>query len=218
MILPDKLEYWIKNSNQPIDVKLGDKSIRLEKSLRHLPNRRLTCLATWKTKTVVTKFFYGRRHERQMMKEAETLKALLKAGLETPKLLYVDNIKGASVLVIEYIEDSISLLDWLKSNPEQVGFESVLAQTTQLMLACHQAGFKLEDPHLENFLISNNKVFVIDAGGVNQSNKPLSIELSMENLALLYAQLPVTRDIVAREVLNKILKQTSFLELNWQQL
>jgi len=217
MILSDLLEYWIKNPNQPVDVELGDKSIRLDKTLRHLPDRRLTCLATWENKTVVAKFFYGKRHNRQTMKEAETLKALLKAGIETPKLLYVENIKDASVLVIEYIEGSISLLDWLKSDPKQVNFESVLTQTTQLILACHQAGFKLEDPHLENFLISSNKVFVIDAGGIHQSNAPLNDDSSMDNLALLYAQLPVTRDIVAREVLNKILNRSSSLELDWQQ-
>ncbi|MEO1897882.1 MAG: lipopolysaccharide kinase InaA family protein [Cycloclasticus sp.] len=221
MNIAQGIESWAKNSIEPLNIKLNDGDIQLTEKLRHLPNRRLTCLAQWQNKIVIAKFFYGVRAQQHVEKEASVLKALIKKGIRTPSLLGVYEEADCSVLIIEYMAHSTSLADWLKLEPEQLEFDSVISETTALMLECHRAGFEIQDPHLENFLISNGEVYIIDAGDIAQSNTPLSHESSLQNMALLYAQLPVTHDLIAFQVLKKTLSAVGYLDVpdekTWQQ-
>ncbi|WP_288355196.1 lipopolysaccharide kinase InaA family protein [uncultured Cycloclasticus sp.] len=219
MKIADLLEGWAENPDHSINIKLEADDVQLNKQLRHLPKRRLTCLANWQGKRVVAKFFYGSLHKLQAEKEALLLKALIKAKISTPSVLLLASLEGATVLLIEYIEDSRSLLDWMDEQPSEAEFEAIFSSVTELVLACHQAGFEIKDPHLGNFLISNGKVFIIDAGDINLLNAPLSTQASINNLALLYAQLPVTFDEMAFGVLTKQLgKKQNINEKGWQTL
>lgn len=219
MKISNLLEDWVENPDHPINIKLEAGDVQLNKCLRHLPKRRLTCLAKWQAKAVVAKFFYGSLHKLQAEKEALLLKALIKAKISTPPVLLLATLEGVSVLLIEYIEDSKSLLDWMGDKPSVAEFEAIFSSVTELALACHQAGFEIKDPHLGNFLISNDKVFIIDGGDINLLSAPLNGQVSINNLALLYAQLPVTFDVIAFGILTKRLaKKQNINEKNWQAL
>nr|HIL74986.1 serine/threonine protein phosphatase [Rhodospirillales bacterium] len=128
MNIAQGIENWAKNSIEPLNIKFSDGDIQLTEKLRHLPNRRFTCLAQWQNKTVIAKFFYGVRAQQLVEKEASVLKALIKKGICTPSLLGVYKEADCSVLIIEYMAHSTSLADWLKLEPEQLEFDSVISE------------------------------------------------------------------------------------------
>lgn len=220
--ISEQLEAWVNSGSEPFNVKIEESALTVEEKLRHLPKKRLTCRASWQGEAVIAKFFYGSEFTKYASKEQETLNALIEAGISTPALLKVYQQDDFTVLIIDYLAEAISLLSWLKNEPDECQFQSVISETTTLMLACHKAGFDIKDPHLNNFLLCNNRVFIIDAGDIKQLSSPLNNKQSIENMALLYAQFPVTWDIVAYQTLESSLKhlnQRAMLdEKPWQQL
>tara|TARA_B100000989_G_scaffold293640_1_gene271352 strand:+ start:1906 stop:3324 length:1419 start_codon:yes stop_codon:yes gene_type:complete len=217
--IPDLIENWASHPDQSINIELEAGDVQLDQQLRHLPKRRLTCLAKWQGKTVVAKFFYGSFHKLQAEKEALLIKALIKAKISTPSVLLLATLEGVTVLLIEYLEDSKSLLDWMDARPSEAEFKAIFSSVTELLITCHQAGFEIKDPHLGNFLISNGDVFIIDAGDIQLLKTPLNTQASINNLALLYAQLPVTFDEMAFGVLTKRLgNKLNINEKSWQTL
>ena len=219
MKIPDLIENWASHPDQSINIELEAGDVQLDQQLRHLPKRRLTCLAKWQGKTVVAKFFYGSFHKLQAEKEALLIKALIKAKISTPSVLLLATLEGVTVLLIEYLEDSKSLLDWMDARPSEAEFKAIFSSVTELLITCHQAGFEIKDPHLGNFLISNGDVFIIDAGDIQLLKTPLNTQASINNLALLYAQLPVTFDEMAFGVLTKRLgNKLNINEKSWQTL
>ncbi|ORU91209.1 MAG: serine/threonine protein phosphatase [Cycloclasticus sp. symbiont of Poecilosclerida sp. N] len=221
MNIAKEIDTWVETPATPLNIKFSEAEIQLTQKLRHLAGKRLTCLAQWKSETVIAKFFYGARAQQQVEKESAVLKELIKKGIRTPKFLAMYEKAGCSVLLIEYIADAISLAKWLKDEPEQSAFEKTMSKTTTLMLECHRAGFEIKDPHLDNLLIRKDDVFIIDAGDITQFSEPLNNERSLQNMALLYAQLPVTQDVITFQVLKNILLEKSDLEApnekEWQQ-
>jgi len=212
MTIVQEIDNWAKNPIAPLNIKLSAGDAQLTKKFRHLSGKRLTCLAQWQGKAVIAKLFYGARAQQQVEKEAAVLKALIKKGIRTPQLLGVHEEVDCSMLFIEYIADSASLAEWLRLNPDQAEFDSIMAVATALMLECHRANFEIKDPHLDNFLIRNGDVFVIDAGDIAQLSKPLNHEDSLQNIALLYAQLPVTHDVIAFQALKNTVTEKSAIE------
>jgi len=92
-----------------------------------------------------------------------------------------------------------------------------------LQHACDSLGFSIKKTNSgEDYLkaLSNNKVFIIDACDIEQTNSALCDERSIENMALLYAQLPVTCDVIAYPLLKESLilaNEQVVDEKEWQQ-
>lgn len=206
---PEQLESWAKNADKNFHIKLNVDVLSLDESLRHLPGKRLTCRATWEGQTVIAKFFYGSQFLKHVAQEEFVLNALNDANIKTPNLLHVHQQDDFAVLIIEFIPESTSLLDWLNDSPNEQVFESVMSSVTALMLTCHQSGFLIKDPHLDNFLVQNNDVYIIDAGDISSTGVCLDDMQSIKNLALLYAQLPVGLDTAAYQILEKIINGSS---------
>ena len=218
----EQIEAWVHSESESTQIKTDGLELTLEESLRHLPKKRLTCRANWQGSIVIAKFFYGNGFAKYARKEQEVLNALLEAGINTPALLKVYQQGDFTVLIIDYIAEAISLLSWLENKPTECQFQSVISETTTLMLACHKAGFDIKDQHLGNFLLRKNQVFIIDAGDIKQLSSSLNNKRSINNIALLYAQFPVTKDDVAYQILVNLLtnlNQSILLdEKRWQQL
>lgn len=215
------LDEWAKNPAEALDLTSKHGILQLETCLRHLPTRRLTCRAMWQGKPVIAKLFYGRGFNAQLIKEALMLQALKKSSISTPELLYSEKKADYGLLIIQYIEDAQTLSSFFWANPKQAEFESRLLAITKLMLACQQAGFEIKDSHLDNFLYRQGDVYLIDAGDIDKKSHSLSQQTAVQNLALLYAQLPVTLDQQAFQVLIKGLKglpqRQGLTEQFWQQ-
>ena len=129
------IEQWANNPAESTELAINSDVIQVEKRLRHLPKKRLTCLAQWKDKTVVAKFFYGERFELQAIHESSVFTALALTEVHAPKLLHAIEQSDCDVLIIEYISPSCSLLQWLKTEPDAKEFDAVMSETTALVMA-----------------------------------------------------------------------------------
>lgn len=216
-----KLEIWAMNPGEACMIMVEKTSLVLEKKLRHLSKRRLTCRATWNEKAVIAKFFYGEKSKHYTDKESSALEGLKEAGIKAPQLLHVINTADVSIVIIDYIDESATLLEWLKTEPTPQQFERVLSKANTLMLACHKAGMYINDPHLDNFLLSKDEVYIVDAGDIKQEQYPLSTKDSIDNVALFYAQLPVRYDVIAYRLLTAELQKNKknivLTNGDWQQ-
>lgn len=216
-----ELENWANSSADMLALTTQHGPIQLEANLRHLPTRRLTCRAQWQNKRVIAKFFYGAGFKALMFKEALMLQALKKSSIKVPELLHSEQHADYGVLVIQYIEHAQTLSSFFLSQPEQAELETKLLAVTELVLLCQQAGFEIKDPHLDNFLCCQGDVYLIDAGDIKKVKNKLSAQAAMQNLALFYAQLPVTLDQQAYQLLTKMLESLAdwngLSEQSWRQ-
>ena len=216
-----ELENWANSSADMLALTTQHGPIQLEANLRHLPTRRLTCRAQWQNKRVIAKFFYGTGFKALMFKEALMLQALKKSSIKVPELLHSEQHTDYGVLVIQYIEHVQTLSSFFWSQPEQAELETKLLAVTELVLLCQQAGFEIKDPHLDNFLCCQGDVYLIDAGDIKKVKNKLSAQAAMQNLALFYAQLPVTLDQQAYQLLTKMLESLAdwngLSEQSWRQ-
>ncbi len=137
--------------------------------LRHLPGKRLVCMASRPNgETVVLKLYLaprqaGRHHKR----EREGIGAIEKAGIPTPALLPPMTLDdGRTPLVATAaIEGARSLAAcWPDWDARQRRFH--LLACVRLIARLHAAGCIQEDIHPGNFLISGTDVFMIDGDAV----------------------------------------------------
>lgn len=64
---------------------------------------------------------------------------------------------------------------------------------------CHAANLWQADIHLDNFMRADGKVYFLDGGDVNEARGSLAENTALDNLALFFAQFPVTMDQQATE-------------------
>ncbi|MEH6504575.1 MAG: 6-hydroxymethylpterin diphosphokinase MptE-like protein [Cycloclasticus sp.] len=216
------LEGWAESANAGFELTVNKTRLLLEQNLRFLPGRRLTCRAKWQGQQVIAKLFYGAGFKRYLTKELLVLKALEKAGINTPALLQVDEQVDCGVLIIEYLDKATALSACFNADSDAEVIEPILTDLTSLVLECQRASFEIKDPHLDNFLLSNGRIRIIDAGDIQLTAGPLEQSKAMANMALLYAQFPVTLDDIAYRVLQKVLNDQSrwqgLEQTAWQQL
>lgn len=169
----------------------------LEESLRELPGRRLVCRGIWQDRHAVAKLFLDpRKARRHWAREKRGIEALQNAGVATPELLFSGGTKdGAPVLVSRHLPDAATALErWESSESENKSI--LLCQLAEMVGRMHEAGLVQEDLHLENFLVSEDKIYAIDGDAVRirDAGRPLGLKASCRNLALLFAQFPPVHD------------------------
>ena len=59
---------------------------------------------------------------------------------------------------------------------------------------CHRAGIWQRDIHLQNFMLANEEVYLLDGGDIKAEDGGLSLDTALHNLAVFFAQFPVSRD------------------------
>jgi len=212
------IEAWAKQSAEPLAVSIKDVDLVLLQPLRHLSGKRLTCKATWQGQTVIAKLFYGPGYNNYALKEKLNLEALSKAGVNAAKLLHATEQGDMALVLIAFIDKAVSLADWIKTAPEAAEFKTIMSAMTRLILACHEAGFILKDPHLDNFLLHDDQLTLIDAGDITFNKTAVSAGDSVQNMALFYAQLPITWDELAYQALNEVTAEVngwSMTENQW---
>lgn len=171
---------------------------QLDQSLRELPDKRLVCSGLWKQRRVIAKLFLAPgKARRHWAREKQGIDALQKAGVPTPELIYSGAAAdGTPVLVTNYLPDADTALDIWEGRDSPDLKADLLRQLAETVGRMHEAGLVQEDQHLENFLVSNNKIYAIDGDAIRIRNhgKPLGLKTSSRNLALLFAQFPPDHD------------------------
>jgi serine/threonine protein kinase len=174
----------------------SDDVLRCERLLKIVPKRRCVLSGSWGNKRVLVKLFYRPQQvNRHLRREITGSRALSKAGVSTPDLLYAGKAQNTSigVLLFEYLHP-ICLIRDLWNKMETPKEKRVLfCRLTGIVAKMHRAGLKQRDLHLNNFFIHKNKIYAIDAAQVetSMSGHPLRKKESLANLALLFAQLTV---------------------------
>lgn len=177
--------FWVEGTAQ---------AVLCEKLLRHLPGKRWVCLAQWGEQQVVAKIFTQARHAQH---ELTGIDALAEAEIPTAKLLHHGWIKEKSLYIIlyEYIPHKHDLDHYWQTANEierDALIQKLIIKTAQL----HQAGLYQQDLHLRNFILANNKIYVLDAASIQQAKNQSALDElnSLKNIALLFGQFPPDYD------------------------
>lgn len=165
--------------------------------LRDLPGRRLVYRATLGERAAIAKLFLGqgRRARRDFRNEALGLLALSRAGVLSPELLYAGADEGGKDLVI--VTSAVTAVS-LEERIQQPGCDrsAVRSALIDLVARLHQAGIRLLDPHLGNFLWDRQShIHCVDGGSVKAGTAPVKAYRAWRELALTLAQFPQSRQV-----------------------
>ena len=173
--------------------------ITLERLLRVLPGKRIVGEARWRDRHVLAKLFVARHNSRHWERERLGLESLRVANILTPGVVAAGRLDGGGhYLLTEFFQDSRTLAEQSCGvdalSPESPAVRELLQPAFALLGRLHAAGLIQNDLHLGNFLAYRNELFVIDGDGVVSMGKGAAVaaQQSMENLALLIAQLPLS--------------------------
>ena len=156
--------------------------LRLE---RLVPGRRLVCFGTWRGQEVYAKIFIDpRQARRNWRRERRGIELLHSRGILAPELLYAGPSKDhrALILILKAVRPAMTLgqaMDQTGSAEERV---RLLRAILHVFAVQHNAGIVHEDPHFNNFLISSNGVYTLDASDVRDCGRSLSRRASLRNL------------------------------------
>lgn len=182
----------------PFDLALPDgRVLTVERLLRVLPGKRVVGRARLEARVVLVKFFVAARSEQHWQRELAGLRSLDVAGLPTPDLLEAMPLPGAGhVLLTRFLPDAESLASLWQANSDDAQRMQRLFPVMSLLAQMHAAGLAQADLHLGNFLVAQGRYYVIDGDAVThaQPQGALSTAARLDNLAILFAQLPPSWD------------------------
>ncbi|NJD35707.1 MAG: hypothetical protein FIA96_12900 [Betaproteobacteria bacterium] len=165
--------------------------LAIERWQRILPGKRLTGSGAWLGRKVLAKLFIAARgSERHCQRECRGAETLATHGLPTPRLLASGLLSdGGHYVLYDYLDgsrcpDSASLTE----------LTPVFVQVGRM----HARGLVQKDAHLGNFLLKDDRLYVIDGDAVRESASPADCT---ENLALLFGQLQPHAETALRPAL-----------------
>lgn len=178
----------------PFGVELSDgRVLTVERLLRVLPRKRIVGQASIDGQPVLVKLFIAARSEQHWQRELAGIRALIAAGLPTPELLDAMPLPGdGHVLLTQFFPDAESLASAWQDEPLDNLRAQRLLPVMPLLAKMHAAGLTQTDLHLGNFLLAHGQCHVIDGDAVTvaKPSRALAAEECVDNLAIIFAQLP----------------------------
>ena len=161
--------------------------------LRTIPGRRKVYDASWGNKSVIAKVFSHKiSSRRHLRREWRGLKLLASHGISAPvPLFYGHTEDGHCVVVVQKIPESSTILDIFLKTPDPAKKLNLLTLICKEMVKQHLKGVLQKDLHLGNFLLSEDKVFALDAGQMQFLRCEIGRKSSISQLAMLAYYLPV---------------------------
>jgi len=196
----------------PLSIELADAAgvaqLQLLSLLRVLPGQRYVGAGVWRGRPVLAKLLVGNKASRHFQRELAGVRLLAGQGLTTPQLLAdgLDAEEGGWLL-FDYLEGAQSLAQaWAEVEGLPVladEQQAVLAEALTAVAQMHARGLWQEDLHLDNLLRHQGRLYLIDGAGIHseQPGTPLSRPKVLENLGVLFAQLPRALDPFTEELL-----------------
>lgn len=185
-----------RNINLPFCLALEGSSDRLscKELLRVVPGRRAVCLGTWGGKPVIAKLFYRPLQiNRHLRREAGGMRALSKAGIPSPDLLYTGKAVNTKigVILLEYLHPAKNINEILNDIHAKDKKLVFFRKLVLILAKMHQTGLRQRDLHLKNFMMNDNIIYSIDGSSIEKNIKGRSLKVgaSINNLALLFVQL-----------------------------
>ncbi|MDR2508142.1 MAG: lipopolysaccharide kinase InaA family protein [Candidatus Accumulibacter sp.] len=192
----------------PLEVALPDvaASLRLERLLRVLPGRRYVGVAFWNgngtERKVLAKLLLGAKARRDFEREERGALLLAAQGIDTPRLLSSAFVAGeGGYLLFDYLEGTQSLGERWQAREFVADRDArqarILEDALRSIARLHAKGLFQEDLHLNNLLYQRGILYLVDGGGIRAESPgaPLSVQKTLENLGVFFAQLPSRLDV-----------------------
>lgn len=151
----------------PLRVALGAGEVVLESWLRVLPGRRYVARARQGERAILLKFFCGRHGRRDWRREWRGAAVMQQAGVSCAALQGQGEQAGIGWVQFEYLEGAIPLDQAWPAAAEPLRQQWLQAA----VVACarlHAHGVLHVDLHWGNLLVSDEQLWLVDAGSVRQ--------------------------------------------------
>ncbi len=181
----------------PLSIELPGGELRLLSLLRVLPGQRYVGEAEWQGRRVLAKLLVGARAARQHARELDGARLLREQELDTPELLAEGLVAGeGGWLLFEFLAAAVSLGSVWQAVAEQpplsAAQQALLCEALGAIGRLHARGLWQDDLHLDNLLRCRERLYLIDGGGIRAqlAGQPLARAQALQNLGVLFAQLP----------------------------
>jgi tRNA A-37 threonylcarbamoyl transferase component Bud32 len=178
--------------------------VQCEQLLRSVPSKRLVCKGVWQQRVVVVKLYLDiKSGSRHWQREKDGVKSLSRASISTPELLFSGYLEDETpILIFDFLPAAQTAMETWGNLTSVAQKSEFLKQLVEVVGELHDAGLVQKDLHLENFLISESKIYAIDGDAIdrNANGTPLDLFVSSENLALFFAQLSPQDDYLIEPV------------------
>jgi len=169
-----------------------EESLSCTALLRVIPGRREVYDALWNYRSVIAKVFSHKLCSRRHLKrEWEGLNKLMELELSSPKPLFHGKTEDNQlVVVVEKIADSSTVLDVFQKTVEPDKKLDLLVLVCKELAKQHTKGVLQKDIHLGNFLLADEKVFLLDPGQMRFLRCEVTKKTAISQLAMLASYLP----------------------------
>jgi len=173
--------------------------------LRIVPGRRQVYDALWNQRNVIVKVFSHRlSSKRHLRREWQSLIAVAGRDLRVPEpLFYGQTGDGAWAVVVEKIAESSTALEVFDKLQDPAEILDLLILIGRELACQHIRGVLQKDLHLGNFLLQDEKVFLLDAAQMKFFPGEIDKKKSIAQLAMLAAWVPDSR----KEAMKKLCGQ-----------
>jgi tRNA A-37 threonylcarbamoyl transferase component Bud32 len=172
--------------------KLADgRELRCGETVRLLPEKREACLGTLEGRPAFIKIFLdANRGKIHWHRELDGVRALQQRGILTAELLYAGMVGNNNLPLIVFVQlsDPVTLQEAL-DGADHAASQQLLEEMTTILAGHHMAGVCQTDLHLNNFVISEDKIYTLDGAGIIVTEGEFSLQQGLDNLALFLAQL-----------------------------
>lgn len=167
-----------------------DLELVCQSRLRHLPGRRTVWKCSLSGQEFLLKLYYPhRKQQRDFAREWGSADRLIKAGLETPKLLFNGKTDdGLLVVGYEFLSDAKTVYEVIEGGDDDVK-QSCFNGLLEMHARQHAAGCYQSDNHLNNYMVKDGKLSMVDAAAFVFGEAPLPIPERAKNLAHLKANI-----------------------------
>jgi tRNA A-37 threonylcarbamoyl transferase component Bud32 len=214
--LASKLPVTIKASNSSNASTEGNTEFTLVKIIKRVPEKRVVCegLVNGKTKLIKC-FIQHKRHKLHCKRELDanqSLAELTDYSLNCEQLITFES-NQVSILAFDFLPNAISLKEQLSAAPCEKD-KAIIEQSIQALAELYQKNIIQKDLHLGNILISQQKLYLIDADTMSFYQQKLSAEQILDNYSLFLAQLVPIYQLYTEQFVAKL---NGFLDSDQQQ-
>lgn len=169
----------------PIAFELEGSKYHILSVLRFLPGRRNVLHVSNTQGEFVLKLFAAKdKGQREYQRELTAHQHCNQSGIAVaPIIQHAADINGVSFIVYAFLPKAVTLA---QLPVEHFPFGDLF----ELFAHCHQSHCYQHDPHLDNFVVSNERLYLLDLASVTCEQKPLPLKTCLDNLARLMAQFP----------------------------
>lgn len=167
-----------------------------KKVLRAIPDKRIACEGYVGATRVLVKIYFSKynalRNWRRWKRSAYGYEAFHATHIHAPAILFSGYLPQYAfyVLVLEYLEDGVSLDMAINSAFDGHLQDEVVTPLIPVIAAQHEAGILQNDLHLGNFMVRGETIYSLDGDQVKYLGASLSRQRSLEHLTRFLAKLP----------------------------